>query len=69
MVGEALAVSLIGWFVTPIITKSINAALKYADETITSNKNVSTNLHKLADHLGVIKKTVHQAELCFIKKG
>lgn len=65
----ALATSLIGWFVTPIITKSINAALKYAAETKKSLKNVSTNLQKLAGHLGVIKKTVHEVQLCFIKKG
>lgn len=69
MVGEALAVSLIGWFVTPIITKSINAALKYAAETNKSNKKLSANLGKLAGHLGVINKTVHKVQLCFINKG
>ncbi|KAM3295143.1 hypothetical protein ACQJBY_037789 [Aegilops geniculata] len=65
----ALVVSLVGWFVTPVITKSINAACEYAKETKESFKEVSSNLENLARQLKVIKKTVNEAQLHFINKG
>lgn len=67
--AAALAVSLIGFFVTPIINKCINAAFKYAAQTNQSNKKLSTNLENLARQLEVINKTLHQVQQCFINKG
>ncbi|XP_044400545.1 putative disease resistance RPP13-like protein 2 isoform X2 [Triticum aestivum] len=69
MVADAVGVSLIGWFVTPFISKSIKAARKYIDEENKSLKNVNPKLKELADHLDGIRVTVDKVGLCFIKKG
>nr|BAJ97656.1 predicted protein [Hordeum vulgare subsp. vulgare] len=65
----ALVVSVVGWFATPIITKSIAAATEYARETEKQFNEVSTKLDKLAKDLKLIQTTVHKARLYFINKG
>ncbi|KAM3280508.1 hypothetical protein ACQJBY_047349 [Aegilops geniculata] len=67
MVTNAVSVLLIGWFVTPFLSKSIKAARKYIDEENKSLKNVSPKLKELADHLDGIRVTVDEVGLCFIK--
>ncbi|XP_048573000.1 putative disease resistance RPP13-like protein 1 [Triticum urartu] len=67
MVTNAVSVSLIGWFVTPFLSKSIKAVRKYIDEENKSLKNVTPKLKELADHLDGIRVIVDQVGLCFIK--
>uniref|UniRef100_A0ACD5VC45 Uncharacterized protein n=2 Tax=Avena sativa TaxID=4498 RepID=A0ACD5VC45_AVESA len=65
----AVVVSLVGWLVTPVISKSVDAALKYIEENKKSLKNVNPKLQELAGQLSGINKVVHKVRLCFNKTG